>query len=104
MRTPQVQLEDAAQLFLGQRLQCAQCHHHPYERWSQADYWSFGAFFSRVAYRPGMRPGEETLVHRRGEPKTTNKKTGQPVSPAGLGSPLPASRRMRIRATFWRTG
>ena len=88
VRTPQVQLEDAAQLFLGQRLQCAQCHHHPYERWSQADYWSFGAFFSRVAYRPGMRPGEETLVHRRGEPKTTNKKTGQPVSPAGLGESI----------------
>jgi hypothetical protein len=49
VRTMQTQLEDVTQLFLGQRLQCAQCHHHPYEKWSQADYWSFGAAFSQVA-------------------------------------------------------
>lgn len=88
VRTLQSQLEDSAQLFLGQRLQCAQCHHHPYERWSQADYWSFGAFFSQVAYRPGSQPGEESVVHRRGMPQATNKKTGKPVSPAGLGDAI----------------
>ena len=89
VKSLQNQLEDTAQLFLGQRLQCAQCHHHPYERWSQADYWSFGAFFSQVGYRPGTQPGEETLVHRRGMPQATNKKTGKPVPPAGLGDPIP---------------
>jgi hypothetical protein len=88
VKTLQNQLEDTAQLFLGQRLQCAQCHHHPYERWSQADYWSFGAFFSQVAYRPGSQPGEESIVHRRGMAQATNKKTGKPVSPAGLGDPI----------------
>ncbi len=43
------QLEDTAQLFLGQRIQCARCHHHPYEKWAQADYYGFAAFFARVA-------------------------------------------------------
>jgi hypothetical protein len=40
--------ESTAQLFLGVRLQCAKCHHHPFEKYSQADYQGFGAFFSRV--------------------------------------------------------
>jgi hypothetical protein len=84
VRTVQTQLEDVSQLFLGQRMQCAQCHHHPYERWSQADYWSFGAAFSQVSYRPGAQPGEDVVVHRRGEAKATNKKTGQPVKAAPL--------------------
>jgi len=87
VRTMQTQLEDVTQLFLGQRLQCAQCHHHPYEKWSQADYWSFGAAFSQVAYRPGSQPGEETVGHRRGTAQATNKKNGQAVKPAGLAEP-----------------
>jgi hypothetical protein len=80
------QLEDTAQLFLGQRLQCAQCHHHPYEKWSQHDYYSFAAFFSQVGRKGGSQPGEEFVFNRRGMPKATNKKTKQPVSPAGLGT------------------
>jgi hypothetical protein len=52
-------LEDTAQLFLGLRIQCAQCHHHPFEKWSQNDYAGFKAFFSRVGRKPGMQPGEE---------------------------------------------
>ena len=35
-------------MFLGLRLACAQCHHHPYEKWSQDDYWGLAAFFGRV--------------------------------------------------------
>ncbi len=80
------QLEDTAQLFLGQRLQCAQCHHHPFEKWSQQDYYSFGAFFSTVAKKPGFAPGEEVVFHKRGNPSATNKKTKQSVKPAGLGT------------------
>jgi hypothetical protein len=41
-------VDDTAQVFLGLRLACAQCHHHPYEKWSQDDYWGIAAFFGRV--------------------------------------------------------
>ncbi|MCI0534061.1 MAG: DUF1549 and DUF1553 domain-containing protein [Verrucomicrobiales bacterium] len=80
------QLEDTAQLFLGMRLQCAQCHHHPYEKWSQQDYYRFAAFFSRIGRKAGSQPGEEIVFHKRGKPEATNKKTKQPEKPAGLGS------------------
>jgi len=81
------QMEDTAQLLLGQRLQCAQCHHHPYEKWSQRDYYSFSAFFSRVGRKSGSQPGEEVIFHKRGQAETTNKKTKQPEKPSGLGGP-----------------
>ncbi len=84
--TPTAQLEDTAQLFLGTRLQCAQCHHHPYEKWSQNDYYSFAAFFSTVARKPGAEAGEEIIYHKRGDASAVNKKTSLAVKPAGLGA------------------
>jgi hypothetical protein len=90
VRETTAQLEDTAQLLLGQRLQCAQCHHHPYEKWSQNDYYSFAAFFSRVGRKAGSQMGEEVIYHKRGVAEATNKKTKQPVKPAGLGA-APAS-------------
>ena len=48
LRTPEALVDDTAQVFLGTRIQCAQCHHHPYEKWSQDDYWGLAAFFARV--------------------------------------------------------
>jgi hypothetical protein len=85
VRTPQAALEDTAQLFLGTRIQCAQCHHHPYEKWSQQDYYSLSAFFSQVT-RERVAQGEEVVYARRVAPTATNIKTGQPVKPAGLGA------------------
>ncbi len=84
------QLEDTSQLFLGQRLQCAQCHHHPFEKWSQNDYYSFGAFFSQIGRKSGLQPGEEMVYHKRGAATAVNKKTKASVKPAGLGTPPPA--------------
>ncbi len=49
VKEPNQQLEDVSQLFLGVRMQCAQCHHHPFERWSQDDYYSMAAFFTQIA-------------------------------------------------------
>jgi len=54
--TAEGQADDVAQLFLGVRLQCARCHHHPFERWGQDDYYGFAAFFSRVGRKPGRDP------------------------------------------------
>lgn len=79
------QAEDAAQLFLGIRMQCAKCHHHPFEKWSQQDYYSLTAFFSQVGRKPGDRPNEERIFHRRGKATAKNPKNNEAVVPAGLG-------------------
>jgi hypothetical protein len=85
VRTQTSQMEDTAQMFLSLRLQCAQCHHHPYEKWSQQDYFRFSAFFSQLGRKGGEQTGEEVIFHRRGVAQTINIKTKQPVKPAALG-------------------
>ncbi|HWB00313.1 MAG TPA: DUF1549 domain-containing protein, partial [Pirellulales bacterium] len=60
------QVEDSAQLFLGMRIQCARCHHHPFEKWSQRDYYSYGAFFAQVGRKPGVGIDEQVIFHKRG--------------------------------------
>ena len=85
VKDPKAQLEDIAQLFLGVRMQCAQCHHHPFERWSQDDYYSFAAFFSRVGRKPTGVQGEDFIFHQRGAAASKNVKTGQSLAPAALG-------------------
>ncbi len=86
VKEPTAELEDTAQLFLGMRLQCAQCHHHPFEKWSQRDYYRLAAFFTQVSRKPGERPGEEIIFTRRGQAQAINKKTRQPEPAAGLGA------------------
>src|SRR5919201_87354 len=51
-KDPQSLAETTAQLFLGVRMQCAKCHNHPFERWSQDDYYGMAAWFARVKNRP----------------------------------------------------
>lgn len=106
VRDTTAQLEDTAQLFLGQRLQCAQCHHHPFEKWSQQDYYSFAAFFSQVGRKGGTHPGEDLIYVKRAAPSATNKKTKQSVKPAGLGAPpldLTADDDARLALAQWMT-
>ncbi len=60
------QMQDIAQVFLGVRMQCAQCHHHPYERWTQDDYYSFAALFSTIERKKiGKLPEEDIVYHNR---------------------------------------
>jgi hypothetical protein len=82
---PKQQIEDVSQLFLGVRMQCAQCHHHPFERWSQNDYYGLAAFFSQVGRKPTGVRGEDLIFHQRGRATATNVKTGAPLVPAALG-------------------
>jgi hypothetical protein len=58
LANPENFVDDTAQVFLGQRLACAQCHHHPYEKWSQDDYWGLAAFFGRLGRKNIPRPGD----------------------------------------------
>lgn len=99
------QLEDTAQLFLGLRIQCARCHHHPFERWSQDDYYSFEAFFSQVGLKPSRRGLQNGYVfHRGGEASSRNPRSQQLLRPAGLGGePLevPSYEDPRQRLVDW---
>ena len=104
VKQPTEQLEDVAQLFLGVRMQCAQCHHHPFERWSQHDYYSMSAFFSQIGRKPTATAGEDVIFHKRGVAQTENKKTKLPVKPAGLGDPaldIPPDEDPRLRLADW---
>jgi hypothetical protein len=86
LHDPNAQVEDVAQLFLGTRMNCAKCHHHPFEKWSQQDYYSLTAFFSTVSRKPGIVEGDEVVFSRRGIASATNPKSGATVKPAGLGA------------------
>ncbi|PHS14857.1 MAG: S-layer protein [Blastopirellula sp.] len=85
VKDPKQQLEDVAQLFLGVRMQCAQCHHHPFERWSQDDYYSLSAFFTQVGRKPTGIRGEDLIFHKRGIATAKNVKTGLLLKPAAFG-------------------
>ncbi len=93
LNTPEALVEDTAQLFLGLRIQCARCHHHPFEQWSQRDYYGFAAFFTQVGRKtaPGA-VGNQALqenpriYHRRGLATAVNPRTAERLSPTGLGS------------------
>lgn len=89
VKEPKNQIEDVAQLFLGVRMQCAQCHHHPFERWSQDDYYSLSAFFSQVGRKPSDTRGEDMIFHKRGMATATNIKSGVALKPAALGDAVP---------------
>jgi hypothetical protein len=83
LQNPEQFVDDTAQVFLGLRLACAQCHHHPYEKWSQDDYWGLAAFFGRIARRNIQEPGEinqqggRVVIYSRSNGGVTNKRTGQ---------------------------
>ena len=90
VKEPKDQIEDVAQLFLGVRMQCAQCHHHPFERWSQDDYYSLAAFFAQVGRKPSATRGEDLIFHKRGMAAATNIKTKVALKPAAFGDPISA--------------
>jgi hypothetical protein len=87
VKEPTTQVEDVAQLFLGVRMQCAQCHHHPFERWTQAEYYHMAAFFSQIGRKPTAIAGEDLIFHKRGTAQTEHRKTRVMLKPAGLGEP-----------------
>jgi hypothetical protein len=70
-----------SQVFLGIRLACAECHHHPFDRWSQTDYYGMSGLFAQVSIRKGAL-GETLLAE--GNPATKHPRTGENVPPHAL--------------------
>ncbi|MEZ6133866.1 MAG: DUF1549 domain-containing protein [Pirellulaceae bacterium] len=73
-------VETISQVFLGARLQCAKCHNHPFERWTQDNYYGLGAFFNRVERRKTSRPGE-MFVYTAATGDVTQPRTGKLMAP-----------------------
>lgn len=104
VKEPKDQIEDVAQLFLGVRMQCAQCHHHPFERWSQDDYYALAAFFGQVGRKPSGTRGEDLIFHKRGMATATNVRTRKPLKPAAFGDQVSAiapDEDPRLRLADW---
>lgn len=79
--------ENIAQVFMGTRIQCAQCHNHPFDRWTMEDYYGFASFFAQVKRKPAEDPRERIVFDGDGEvPHLLTKK---PVPPKFLGGPAP---------------
>ncbi len=82
LKTPDQFVDDAAQVFLGVRMACANCHHHPYEKWSQDDYWGLAAFFGRLGRKNVPVPGvvqqgqnQRQLIYTKANGAVINKRT-----------------------------
>jgi hypothetical protein len=99
--------EATAQLFLGVRLQCAQCHHHPFEAYSQEDYYGFAAFFSRVGTKNSQEFGlfgRETVVVVKPTGEVRHPRTGKTMPPTPLeGEPSDHPLDRRLPLADWLT-
>lgn len=76
-----------SQLFLGVRLECAKCHHHPFEVWSQDDFYGFASFFARVGHHGGLSPpisGEAEIIFNKKSGELRHGRTGVAVLPKTL--------------------
>ena len=80
--------ESVAQVFMGMRIQCAQCHNHPFDRWTQDDYYGFSAFFSQIG-RKGTDDYRETVVFNSQGGDTRHPVGGRVMPPKFLGDEAP---------------
>lgn len=80
--------ENVAQVFMGMRIQCAQCHNHPFDRWTMDDYYSFAAFFAQIGRKAGSDP-RETIVFNSGGGEVTHLVGGRVMPPKFLGGATP---------------
>lgn len=91
--------ENVAQAFLGIRLKCAQCHNHPFDRWTQDDYYGFAAFFAQVGRKAAEDPREQVVFdRRRGE--VNHPVDGRTVAPKFLGGETPSVQNVDRRAVL----
>lgn len=104
---PQNLTEATSQLFLGVRLQCAKCHHHPYETLGQEDYYRFAAFFARVGNKGSQEFGlfgGETVIVVRSTGEVGHPRSGQLMKPTPLhGKPAAETRDRRQALADWLT-
>jgi len=80
--------ENVAQSFMGIRVQCAQCHNHPFDRWTMDDYYSFAAFFSQIG-RKQAEDYREQIIYNRGGGEVRHPVDNRVMDPKFLGGEAP---------------
>lgn len=107
-RNAQEWAENTAQVLLGIRIQCAQCHQHPFESISQKDYYSMAAFFARLATKNSQEFGlfgSDTVVYVRDSGEVNHPRTGERMKPTPLGGqPIDNPFDRRIALAQWLVG
>jgi len=110
LTTPDMQMPELIRLFMGRRIECAQCHNHPFEAWSQDQYWGLAAFFSGSTELRDSMLIVDVLggghVDQPKDMKVSNPRTKKRVFPTFLdGTRLPESQWMDPRMQFakWAT-
>lgn len=83
-KDPEMLGRSVSQIFLGVRIECAECHHHPFERWGQADYYAFAGFFTGVQRNKAASGGRK--IYSRGGVNLKHPQTGVELLPVGLGA------------------
>jgi Protein of unknown function (DUF1549)/Protein of unknown function (DUF1553) len=105
-RDPKVEMETTTQLFLGVRMVCAQCHDHPFEQWTQNQYFQLTAFFGGVGIKEGMDSNEEIIYDKREDREIKHPKDGH-VMPAkflyGVDKMTPREADLRQSLAEWLT-
>jgi hypothetical protein len=100
-------MEKTTQVFLGVRMVCAQCHDHPFERWTQNQYYQMSAFFSAVGIRAGFEVGEEIVFDQRADYDMKHPRDGRVMKPqfmlASSHAPVPDSALRRDAFADWLT-
>ena len=100
-------MEKTTQVFLGVRMVCAQCHDHPFERWTQNQYYQMSAFFSAVGIRAGFEVGEEIVFDQRSDYEMKHPKDGRVMKPqfmlASSAAPVPDGPQRRDALAEWLT-
>ena len=81
-------MENCAQVFMGMRMQCAQCHNHPFDRWTMDDYYGFAAFFAQIGRKNADDPREK-VIYNRGSGEMKHKVGGRTMPPKFLGGEVP---------------
>jgi hypothetical protein len=107
-RNAKASMEKTTQLFMGVRLVCTQCHDHPFEKWTQNQYYEMAAFFASVGLKPGFESGDEIVYDKREDNEVKHPKTGRVVAPkylvASIGAPpIPGNSDRRESLVEWLT-
>ena len=94
--------ENVAQVFMGMRIQCAQCHNHPFDRWTQDDYYGFAAFFSQIGRKQG-EDQREIIIFNSGGGEVNHPVGNRQMKPKFLGGAAPdvAGKDRRVVLAKW---